>query len=177
MIKQCSKCDLEKDLGAFHKNTKSKDGYQYNCKVCCKEYSQKPKIRLNQKQYSQRPEVKECRKQYSQKPEVKTKKKEYKQNNRDKINTLRIKYHACKLNRTPKWLTEQDHFEIELKYFEASEYKRITGLVMEVDHIIPLQGEFMSGLHVPWNLRVVTQTFNRSRPKNILPFEGTDPKD
>jgi hypothetical protein len=39
--------------------------------------------------------------------------------------------------------------------------------LFEVDHIIPLRGEFMSGLHIPWNLRIVTKRYNRSRPKNL----------
>ena len=36
--KVCSKCGIEKEVCEFHKG-KTKDGYQYRCKLCKKEYS------------------------------------------------------------------------------------------------------------------------------------------
>ena len=37
----------------------------------------------------------------------------------------------------------------------------------EVDHIIPLQGQFVSGLHVPENLRVIPRSINRSKRNKV----------
>jgi hypothetical protein len=37
------------------------------------------------------------------------------------------------------------------------------GFQWEVDHIIPLQGKFVSGLHVPTNLQVVPSIINRQK--------------
>lgn len=43
------------------------------------------------------------------------------------------------------------------------------GEFYEVDHIVPLHGENVSGLHVPWNLKVIPKTINRA--KGILIVE------
>jgi hypothetical protein len=180
-MKTCSKCGIEKELGEFYKWKAGKDGLQRICKVCDIEQkrnyrethkeSEKLYRQINQHRYKD--SIKNYNKIYQQKNKDYYKK--YKKNNKDKTNRNNAIRRSSKIHRTPNWLTKQDYFEIELKYFEASEWTRITGIQFEVDHIIPLQGEFMSGLHVPWNLRVVTQTFNRSRPKNIKPFEGNFP--
>jgi hypothetical protein len=42
-----------------------------------------------------------------------------------------------------------------------------TGILHEVDHIYPLCGDTCSGLHVPWNLRVITKHENRVKNKAL----------
>ena len=41
-------------------------------------------------------------------------------------------------------------------------------LTFEVDHIIPLHGNNVSGLHVPWNLKVIFKTVNRAKSTLIV---------
>ena len=62
---------------------------------------------------------------------------------------------AAKLKRTPTWLSEFDKIKIKCFYQLAAMRNRESGHSWHVDHIIPLQGEFVSGLHVPNNLRVI----------------------
>lgn len=81
--------------------------------------------------------------------------KQYRKNNADKKNALTAKRRSSKLNRTPKWLTKA-HFEsIKEFYIIAKMFQLYTGELYHVDHIVPLQGETVSGLHVPWNLQVL----------------------
>lgn len=65
------------------------------------------------------------------------------------------KRRAAKLLRTPKWLTENDLFMIEEAYLLAKIRTELTGFDWHVDHIYPLQGKKVSGLHVPANLQVI----------------------
>lgn len=67
-------------------------------------------------------------------------------NNRDKHNFKEAKRRAAKLNATPNWLSNEDWTKIKEIYETCpSGY--------HVDHIVPLQGAEVSGLHVPWNLQ------------------------
>ena len=61
---------------------------------------------------------------------------------------------------TPKWLSPEQRMEIRLKYRLAIEMSRATGIRHAVDHEVPIQGEDVCGLHVPWNLQVITQEEN-----------------
>ena len=67
------------------------------------------------------------------------------------------------LNRTPKWITQEDFKRIKCKYKEAKWMTTRTGYVHHVDHIIPLNGKTVSGLHVPENLRVMLKRFNQKK--------------
>lgn len=78
------------------------------------------------------------------------------------------KRRAAKLQRTPKWLTDGDLFEIECIYTYAAALNKV-GLVYHVDHIIPLQGKIVSGLHVPENLRVIPARENISKRNKFEP--------
>ena len=61
---------------------------------------------------------------------------------------------------TPHWLTRKQKGEIRQLYQIAITMSRTTGEPYVVDHIVPLRGEGVCGLHVPWNLRVVTREEN-----------------
>ena len=70
------------------------------------------------------------------------------------------KRRAAKLLRTPKWLTQDDLFFIEEAYHLAKLRTELLGIPYHVDHILPLQGKTVSGLHVPANLQVIPATIN-----------------
>lgn len=82
------------------------------------------------------------------------------QKNPDRMAARNAKRRADKLKRTPKWLTKQDYEEILKFYTKAQELSLSSGVKYEVDHIVPLRGKSVSGLHVPWNLQVITKEEN-----------------
>lgn len=70
-----------------------------------------------------------------------------------------------KKNKTqvPLWLTQTDLLKIKEKYQEAAHLSDTTGIKWSVDHIIPLNGETVCGLHVPSNLQVIPLSVNLSK--------------
>lgn len=69
--------------------------------------------------------------------------------------------------RKPKWLTREHKQQIKDLYWLAKTLTDETGILHEVDHIYPLCGDTCSGLHVPWNLRVITKHENRVKNKYL----------
>ena len=69
---------------------------------------------------------------------------------------------------TPPWLSRKQKSEIRQLYQIAMTMTQTTGEQYVVDHIIPLQGETVCGLHVPWNLRVITQEENLKKSNKLL---------
>ena len=77
------------------------------------------------------------------------------------------RYTANKLKATPSWLTESHNLQIQCKYSLAQMFSRETGIQHHVDHIVPLKGKTVCGLHVPWNLRVIPAVDNLRKSNKI----------
>lgn len=92
---------------------------------------------------------------------------EYAKNHPEKTNARAMKRIACKLNATPDWLTKQQYDEIETFYKTSIEISKNTQIPHQVDHIIPLQGKNVCGLHVPWNLQVISKLDNIKKGNRI----------
>lgn len=95
-------------------------------------------------------------------------KRNYKKANPHKMTADLAKRRAAKKQRTPSWLTKKDLVMIETFYKLANEKTLQTGFVWHVDHIVPLQGKLVSGLHVPQNLRVIPWNENLSKGNKLL---------
>lgn len=66
-------------------------------------------------------------------------------------------------NATPPWLSKKQRAEIEGLYEEARRLTISTRERYEVDHIVPLHHPSVCGLHVPWNMRVVSKNDNNRK--------------
>lgn len=75
---------------------------------------------------------------------------------------------ARKKDATPPWLTDRQNQEIISIYKEAARLSVLTRIKHHVDHIIPLKGENVCGLHVPWNLRPLPASENLSKHNRVL---------
>ena len=92
----------------------------------------------------------------------------YKKQNPDlykAFNSVRKRRHK---NATPPWITQEQKEAIKGLYLHAMRLTKITGERYVVDHIIPLINPTVCGLHVPWNLRVITQKENLLKSNKLI---------
>lgn len=159
-MKKCSTCKKEQPLDFFYKRAKSPDGYMNRCKECSKLYKRKwaaqnkEKIREYDTEYRKRQDRQEYMKQYLS---------EHQQQNKALWNHKNSIHRAKKLQRTPQWLNEDQLWFIKEIYELAQLRTKVTGVEHHVDHIVPLKGKDVSGLHLPWNLQVIPWYENLSK--------------
>jgi len=112
------------------------------------------------------------KRKYDQKESTKTKAivrvKQWRTQNKDRYNSIGAKYRASKLNATPKWLTDVDFERIKNCYKLAELQTQLTGNKWHVDHIYPLQGKEVCGLHVPNNLRAIPWLENVKKGNKLI---------
>jgi hypothetical protein len=85
---------------------------------------------------------------------------DWKRRNKSHRNAKVAERRTAKMQRTPKWLTDQDFADIKKFYDLAHELSQAYGFPWHVDHIIPLKGKTVSGLHVVDNLQVIPGSEN-----------------
>ncbi len=72
-------------------------------------------------------------------------------------------YRKTKVSAQPRWLSEEDKQKIKDIYLLAEDVQVVTGERYQVDHIIPLRGKNVCGLHVPWNLQILPADINLAK--------------
>jgi hypothetical protein len=168
-MKLCCTCKEDKPVSLFYKNKTTKDGLYKQCIACVKHYyvTNKTIINLKNNQYYQNNKEKHLQKskEYREqnKEYLKEHKQQYYQNNKfyfikkSKERQKRIK------QATPCWESEKDRQHITSVYNLAMLYSWITDSPWHVDHVIPLKGKIVCGLHVPLNLEPVPASYNLSK--------------
>ena len=99
---------------------------------------------------------------------VKAKTKRYIQRHPAAYTARSVASVAKRAKRVPKWLTSDDRWMMREEYKLAKLRTKMFGFVWEVDHILPLRGENVSGLHVPTNLQVIPKADNRAKRNHYL---------
>jgi len=190
--KFCSRCRVSRLLDDFSKKQASPDGRQSLCKKCdntrraAYDRSHRPESIIRKAVWrqanSERHAASKVRWRGANSGKIKTDNAEWYKANCRKVAQRHAAYdrayperaaarwarrRARKLRATPPWLTPADRNRIDQFYVEARRLTCSTGVKHEVDHIVPLRGLGVHGLHVPWNLRVVTQEVNRKKNRSL----------
>ena len=89
--------------------------------------------------------------------------KEHYKANKQRYVAARARRRAAQESATPAWLTSIDKAMIQEMYDVSAARFVQTGIKHHVDHIVPINGKKISGMHVPWNLQVITAHENLSK--------------
>ena len=100
--------------------------------------------------------------------EVRQYKDKHKANNPEYYKALTSVRKRRHRNATPKWITAEQKQAMRQLYLEAQRLTKLTGERYVVDHVVPLINPDVCGLHVPWNLRVMTQEENLRKSNKLL---------
>lgn len=91
---------------------------------------------------------------------VKINKAAYAKRNSHIVNAAVSRRRAAKLKQTPVWVGAEEAWLIKEIYDLARLRTKMHGFSWHVDHVIPLKGTLVSGLHVPSNLQVIPANEN-----------------
>lgn len=142
--KRCSVCKSVKPYKDFNKLKAALDGHSGRCRSCTNLY-----VEANRDKY------KELNSNWSKR-------------NKEKIYLKSIKRRLKKFNAQLPCLTPNDLNWIAQIYNQRDMLRSITGNIYHVDHAIPLQGEGVCGLHVPWNLVLLPRAENIRKKNKVL---------
>ena len=102
------------------------------------------------------------------KEKIRERDKDYVKRNPGKLRAIKSKRKKKVRLATPSWLSKEQFNDIEQFYKKAIELEEKTGIPHQVDHIVPIQGKEVCGLHVPWNLQVLTRDENRKKSNKLI---------
>ena len=138
-----------------------------------KKRSEKPKSEASKaagkRYYEKNKEAVKARANARSKDEVSQYKRKYKEANPELYKALTSVRKRRHRDATPKWITTGHKLAMRQLYLQAMELTKLTGERYVVDHIVPLISDAVCGLHVPWNLRVITQDENLRKSNKLEP--------
>lgn len=185
MKKRCSKCKHEISVSLFNRCSARADGLSNYCKSCAclharawqianqaqdhdnkKRWKSKNQDKIRRSltkwhdknpTYQHNYDVKRYR---ENRDRERCRNTEWRRNNHARVLSNNARRDAARRRRAPVWLNVDQRKTIEEFYITARELSWLSDGGLHVDHIVPLRGRTVSGLHVPWNLQIIPAEMN-----------------
>lgn len=166
-MQKCSQCGVLKEDSAFGKDAQKKTGLRPQCKLC-RSIQRMIQYALNPEPHKERTAAfrkahpgygrEAMNKWYmNNKPLAFERAKKWSDDNPAKRAEISMRRRAKQLTATPAWANIK---KIQAFYELARQLSIVTGIKYNVDHIIPLLGKKVSGLHVENNLQILEAVAN-----------------
>ena len=112
-----------------------------------------------------REEIREKQRKYldENKEKVLQSNRQWRKNNPDKARENDVRCRYRRYNARPAWLTIEQQKQINTIYKRCRQMTIETCIQYHLDHIIPIHGKTVCGLHVPENLQILTASENCSK--------------
>lgn len=153
-MKTCTKCQEAKNLDQFYKRSNRNTHLSW-CKSC----KNKSSASWHERNKEKHSEINAKWYQENKERHLANNKQWYENNKDVKLASTTAREKRCVLA-TPTWADKELIKEL---YILAKKLTEQTGIQHEVDHIVPLKGGKVSGLHVEHNLQVITAEENRRK--------------
>ena len=155
LVKSCDHCSKQ-----FTTINKAQRFCSIKCRHAAAHIRNREKILARQRQW--RKNNAEARRAWEQKNKDKRRSQisAWRSANGDKRRSYQAKRRANRLRATPKWACEA---AIRQVYKRAKALTAETGVEHHVDHVIPLQGDNVCGLHVANNLEPIAASKNAAK--------------
>lgn len=185
LLKHCSVCNEEKAMSAFSTDRRKPDGKCVRCKSCRRAayLNDKSAVAAASKRHylanKDRHNALSLAHYRANKERRSEKMANWYRANKDRVAAnvaayraahpgfsaaMRAKRRAAEIMATPCWA---DTKKISGRYRDAARISRETGVAHHVDHIIPLLGKTVCGLHVHWNLQILTAAENIAKSNKL----------
>ena len=172
-VKRCPKCECILKPEDFSRDAKRVDGLRWACRTCTARdkaaYRSKNKSKILEASatYRKSAKVPEMQRQYrtANKERITFLLRSWAQRNKAKVAAYTAHRSAATIRATPRWA---DEHSISSAYEVAAVLSR-SGVQFEVDHIVPLRGKSVCGLHTQDNLQVIPARQNRAKGNRSWP--------
>lgn len=163
--KHCKRCDVMKPAIEFGPNKARKDGLAVYCRACTKEYMATKNYdadRWAEKRVQESDRNRQYRQANAERIGEKDRAKaaDFRLNNPGKKKAYNIARKQGQKNATPPWA---DMHKINAIYAEARRLTELDGVERHVDHQVPLKHPLVCGLHVEYNLGILTAAENLAK--------------
>lgn len=173
--KTCTNCGVRKPASGFHRKAANPDGLRHTCRECVagkgRHYREAfPDIvAASKKGWVRRNPEKVAAIAARAKDGEKTRASYMRPTHPEAYAKLVVKWakrRADRVRATPSWY---DADKVRSIYLQAGRMRN-AGFDVHVDHILPLRGDTVCGLHVHNNLRIIPATENLSKGAKVLPI-------